>query len=235
MQLLDVVNQASQRLNEGQTGPVFYPKSELIAAANEGQRLFVLLTLCLEITAPWNVPAATTFTHMLSVFSDWICPLFVSNSEGGKIRPGRLDDLTALDAGWLNAAGSVVRYSSVGSDLFAVYRQPAMAGTVLNVKYARGPKPLINDTDVPEIRPQFHTNLADFAIYRPRQVEGGLEFEKSLTYLNSFLTAAATEAAYVRARALAGRYDKMPFELESFDRSKLLNLRRDLVPNRKAA
>ena len=235
LQLIDIVNHASQRLNEGQTGPVFYPKAELIAAANEAERVFVLLTLCLEITAPWNVPAVTTFSHMLATFPDWICPLYVSTADGAKIRPSRLDDLTALNLGWLNSPGTVSRYCSVGVDLVAVYQQPAVIGTVLNVKYARSPKPLINDTDIPEIRPQFHPNLVDYTIYRCRQVEGGSEFEKTFPYLTRFLDAAQSEGDYVRARAIAGRYDKMPFELEKFNRSKLLGLRKDLVPNRKAA
>lgn len=235
LQLIDIVNHASQRLNEGQTGPVFYPKSELVAAANEAERFFVLLTLCLETTAPWNVPALTTFFHMLAIFPDWICPLYVSTAEGAKIRPSRLDDLSALNLGWLNSPGPVARYCSVGADLVAVYQQPATIGTTLNVKYARSPKPLVNDTDIPEIRPQFHPNLVDYTIYRVRQVEGGLEFEKSLAYLNHFLDAAQSEGDYVRARALSGRYDTRPYELEGYSRSKLLGLRRDLVPNRKAA
>ena len=172
---------------------------------------------------------------MLTVFPDWIAPLFVSTSEGTKIRPGRLDDLTALDSGWLNQPGSVIRYSASGADLVAVYKQPTAPGTVLNVKYARAPKALVNDTDMPEIRAQFHPALVDYTAYRPRQREGGLEFAKSFKYLDAFLSAAQTEAAYVRSRAIAGRYDKMPFELASFDRSKLLRLRPDLPPVRTLA
>jgi hypothetical protein len=51
--------------------------------------------------------------------------------------------------------------------------------------------------------------------------------------LQAFLDGAKHYAAYVRARNLGSRYDKVPFELENFDASQLLKLRRDLVPSRR--
>lgn len=235
MQLSEITGRASQRLNEGQTGPVYYPQDELTAAANEGLRVFAMLTLCLEVTAPWNVPAASTFNHMLAYFPDWLCCLRVSDITGKKIRPTRLDDLTALDSAWLNQPGDPKRYAAVGADLLIAYPQPPVIGTTLQIKYAQCPAPLVNLTDTPAIRTHLHPALVDYTVYRCRQIEGGGEFEKVLPNLDSFLQAAQAEADYVRARAIAGRYDKMPFELERFDRSKLLKLRADLPPARKAA
>lgn len=235
MTLLDIVTRASQRLNEGQSGPVYYPKTELIAAANEAQALFVLLTLCLEQTSPWPVSPASAFHHMLAVFPNWIAPLRIANAAGAKVLPSRLEDLSARNPAWLNSPGAPVRYAAIGADLVAIDGQPAADGTVLTVKYARNPVLLVNDTDEPEIRKQFHNSLVDYTIYRARQVEGGLEFQKAIPYLQSFLEFAQTEADYVRARAIAGRYDSQPFELQRYDRSKLLTLRKDLLPARKAA
>jgi hypothetical protein len=40
-------------------------------------------------------------------------------------------------------------------------------------------------------------------------------------------------AAYVRSRNLGSRYDKVPFELEKYDMSQLLKLRKDLMPERR--
>src|SRR5580658_7865318 len=99
MTLLDIVTRCSQRLAEGATGPVFYPKAELIAGANEAQRLFCLLTLALESTLAWTVPPATTFFHMLQQpgFSNWIAPLRIATTAGAKVRPLSFADLTALD------------------------------------------------------------------------------------------------------------------------------------------
>jgi hypothetical protein len=228
-----MVTRVSERLNEGATGPVFYPKGEIVAGLNEAQRFFVLLTLGLEQTAPWSVTAATTWFHMLTVFADWLVPLRMADSTGAKIRPARIEDLTALDAGWVSSAGAPARYAALGADLVGIYKQPA-AGATLTVTYARAPAALVSDADVPEIPANYHPRLVDYAIYRPRQVEGGLEFAKSLVYLGSFLDGAKRYAAYMRARNLGSRYDKVPFELEKFDLSRVLKLRPDLMPARKA-
>lgn len=237
MNLAGMYTLVSQRLNEGQTGFVSYPKAEIIAALNEAERTFVLLTLGLEITSPWTVPGATpaaqnTFFRMLSVFSDWICPLRISTVAGGKVRPSRLDDLASLDSQWMTSVGAPTRYAAVGVDLVALYRQPA-APTVLNVTYARAAVALVNDADAPEIPAEYHPALVSYAIYRMRQGEGAQEFEKALPLLGEFMASATKYAAYVRSRNLGGRYDKVPIELEKLDISGLLKLRKDLIPERR--
>jgi len=122
----------SQRLAEGQDGPTFYPAYEIVAAINEAQRLFALLTLGLEVTRTWSVPNATTFSHMLGPFPDWIVPLRLQTLAGAKVRPSRLSDLSALDSQWIMSPGSPYRYAALGADLLALYQQPAgySAGTV---------------------------------------------------------------------------------------------------------
>jgi len=222
VQLSNMVALVSSRLAEGQDGPTFYPAYEITAALNEAQRLFCLLTLGLETTAPWTVPAATTFFHMLGFFPDWIVPLRISTPAGAKVRPSRLSDLSALDSQWLASPGSPYRYAALGADLLALYQQ-SVAGTTLNVTYARAPVKLVNDADVPEIRVQYCPKLVDYGIYRLRQVEGGGEFGKALPLLGSFLDGAQHHADYVRARNKGSHYDAVPFELASFDRSDLLN------------
>ena len=222
----------SARLNEGATGPVFYPTGEITTALNEGLRFFVLLTLGLETTASWPLTPATTFYHMLAIFPDWIVPLRITTALGAKVRPARLEELTCLDAGWRARPGVPVRYAAVGADLTAMYQQPAAAGTVLRVTYARSPLVLAGDGDVPEIPDEYHPRLVDYGVYRMRQVEGAQELEKALKYLDSFMDGAQHYAAYVRARNLGARYDKVPLELEKFDRSRLLTMRPDAMPGR---
>jgi len=227
----------SQRLNEGNSGPVFYPAAEITAALNEGLRFFVLLTLGLEQTTSWTVPADTTFFHMLQVtsggnpvFPDWIVCLRISDATGAKVRPARYDDLFALNPQWRNSPGSPVRYCVRGADYLGLYQQPA-APAVLNVTYARGPVPLVSGGDVPEIPAEYHPSaLVNYGIYRMRQGEGAQEFQKALPMFDEFLKAAKHYAAYVRARNIGSRYDAVPFEIESFDTSQLLKLRKDLVP-----
>ena len=237
MQLSQMISLCSQRLNEA-AGPVFYPASEITAALNEADRTFVLLTLGLETTKPWTVPAYSAngnnpFFHMLATFSDWIAPLRMGTAAGIKVRPARIEDLTSLDSGWINSPGSPVRYAAVGADLVALYQQPAAAGTTLLVTYARGPAGMVNSTDTPETPAEYHPRYVDYAIYRLRQVEGAQVFQSVLPLASAFLDAAQQYAGYVRARNRGSQYDTVPFEIESFDRSPLLTVRQDLVPLRK--
>lgn len=237
MTLGDITTRITARLNEAGSGPTFYPLAEQVAAVNEGQRFFCLLTLALETTLPWTVAASSTWTHMLSVFPDWICPLRLSTTFGAKIRPSRLADLGAMDSGWLNsplnAPNIPSRYTSLGADLVGVYGQPTYAGLVLNWTYARAPVALVLPADVPEIPAEYHARLVEYGIYRLRQLESGQELQKALQCFNGFLDGAQHYAAYVRSRNLSSRYDKVPFELEGFDRSQLLRLRGDLYPDRR--
>jgi hypothetical protein len=228
-------SRVTARLNEAASGPVYYPTAEITAALNEANRFFALLTLGLEKTVPWVVAPGTLFTHMLQVsgFADWIVPLRIASTTGAKIRPARLADLGSLDANWLASPGPPTRYVSLGADLVGLYSQPT-ASTTLNVTYARAPAGLAVAGDIPEIPEEYHPRLVEYAIYRLRQVEGAQELDKSLKYFDSFLDGAAHYAKYVRSRNLGSRYDKVPFEIESFDRSKLLGLRPDLYPARRS-
>ncbi len=234
MQLSDMQAVVSQRLNEGATGPVAYPTSEITAALNEGNRLFVLLTLGLETTQNWIVPAATTYFHMLPTFPDWIVPLRITDATGGKVRPGRITDLSAFDSNWQTSPGPVKRYVYLGCDFIALYQQP-ITPVLLSVTYARAPLPLALAADVPEVPAEYHPGLVDYAIYRLRQNDGGSEFQKALPLFDNFLERARHYADYVRSRNLGSRYDAVPFEMQRFDRSQLHTLRPDLVPLNKPA
>jgi hypothetical protein len=223
MQLSDMSARVSQRLAEG-SAAAFYPKAEIVAALNEALRLFSLLTLGLETTKAWNVPAATTFFHMLTYYPDWIVPLRLTDSAGAKVRPSRFGDLTSLDSGWISSPtpAGPYRYVAEGADFVAIYPQPMAIGQVINVTYARAPLALVSDTDVPEIPQEYHPRLVEYGVYRVRQVEGGQEFAKTLPMLGAFLDGAQNYADYVRARNKGSRYDAVPFELSSFDRSALM-------------
>lgn len=207
----------SQRLNEA-GAPTFYPALEITAALNEADRLFCLLTLALEVTSPWN--PASTFTHMLGVFADWIVPLRITTSLGVKVRPARFADLWALDSGWPTSGGaSVTRYVAAGADLIAVYQQ---ASVTLSVTYARAPVTMVNPTDTPETPAEYHPAYVSYAIYRLRQVEGGEPFKAVLPLLAEFLDASAEYAAFMRARNVGSGYDTLPLEFALWDRSALV-------------
>ena len=227
VQLTDMSARVSQRLAEA-ASPVFYPGAEIIAAINEGLRFFTLLTLALERTATWTVPpfsvnGSVPYFHLLQYFPDFIVPLRIATSTGAKVRPASLTDLDSLDSQWWNSPGNPMRYASLGVDLVALYQQFPVGGT-LQVTYARGPVPLVQPGDVPEIPEQFHPRLIDYAIYRCRMVEGSNEFGKALPYFNSFLDGAQVYGDFVRERSKAQKYDRMPYELSRFDRKKLMKM-----------
>jgi hypothetical protein len=163
---------------------------------------------------------------MLGVFADWITVLRITDSAGAAVRLATLAELNSLDPNWIASTGSPARYVSLGADLIGVY---GTSGT-LKVVYARAPVSLAADGDVPEIPAEYHPHLIEFAIYRCRQIEGAQEFAKSLKYFAAFMDGADRYAKFVRARNVGARYDKVPFELRSFDRSKILGLRPDLLP-----
>ena len=212
-----MVTLVGQRLNE--LTPVFYPALEITAALNEADRLFTFLTLALETTAPWT-PAAT-FTHMLTVFADWIVPLRIGTSAGTKVRPARFADLWALDPGWPSSPGPAAHYAAAGADLIAIYQQD---GETLSVTYARAPVTMVNPTDTPETPDEYHPMYLSYAIYRLRQVEGGEPFKAALPLLGEYLDAAGEYAGYMRARNIGSGYDTLPMEFALWDRSLLFGL-----------
>lgn len=197
----------------------FYTATEALAALNQAQRLFVLLTLCLERTVGITLSPGVAFYSMLEWFPDWLLPLRLRSSQ--KLRPARLSDLASLDATWSVSAGAPVKYALLGFDLLASYQQPT-AGVGLTVTYARCPVALVNASDVPEIPPEYHACLIDGAIPLMRAKEGGQEWQKTLTLWDRFLDGAQKLAEYVRARNKEQGYDYIPFELSKFDRSRLI-------------
>jgi hypothetical protein len=220
MTLLQMETIVSQRLNEAAM-PVFYPSSEIIAALNEANRLFALMTLCVERTSVWNVAANTTFFKMLTVFPDWLAPLRIESTDFSKVRPSRLSELWSLDAQWPVVTGRPKRYAAMGGDLVALYPHPT-ALTLLPVRYAGAPALLAGAGDVPEIPADYHDLLPKYSIYRLRMAEGAEEFAATLPLLQEFLEGAVKLAQYVKARNVGFAYDTVPPELAGYDMSRLI-------------
>jgi len=219
----DLYERLLKRLDEDAVSPVFYSVSEAMWALSAAERLFVLLTLCLEKTDDLVLTAGVCHYRLLNSFSDFLLPLRVrvSGSSGGRVRPMRLGDLDALNPAWQATAGTPERYACVGFDHFSVYKQPASSGVSLDVTYARCPVTLVT-TSSPEIPEEYHPSLLDAAIPLLRMKEGGQEFTKSLRFFDRFLQAAGKMGAYVRARNQAAQYDREPPDLARMDLSKLV-------------
>lgn len=225
MTCADLYGRLLKRIDEDSTSPVYYSISETLWALNAGQRLFVLLTLCLETTDDLPLTAGTAHYRLLGTFSDFLLPLRVrvAGSGGARVRPMRLEELDALTPSWQGTAGSPERYACLGFDHLSIYKQPASSGTSLDVTYARCPAAMVASSS-PEIPEEYHPSLIDAAIPLLRLKEGGQEFQKSLQYFERFLQAAAKMGNYVRARNQAAQYDRVPPDIARMDVSKLMRL-----------
>lgn len=221
---LVILQRALKRLDEDSSSPVYYSGGEVLAAINEGQRLFALLTLCLETTGTLALTAATSHYRMLGTFTDWLLPLRVriQGTGGQKLDYARLADLDALNPAWQDEAGAPERYAALGFDFFSIHPRPAGTGTSLEVTYARCPTKMTSTSQTPETPEEHHPALVDYVIPCLRAKEGGQEFLNSLKYLDRFLESADKYAQYIRARNLGQNYDRGPFEMKSFDRSRLI-------------
>lgn len=150
-----------------------------------------------------------------------------------KLRAASIYEMAAQDDAWLNTTGTPTEYDVIGWDLLLLNKQPTIVGQKLLITFARSSVALVNDGDVPEIHNADHECLIDFGEWRLRANEGGQELASATPRLKSYLDNAKMRANQVRARSLGQRYDRQPFELESFDYSKLLKTRPDLPPYRK--
>lgn len=197
-------------------GPV---PPEVLAAINEGQEFFSLMTLCLETTASLTLEAGTTFASIRATFADFLCPLRLTIA-GVRVRPATFADLDAENDAWQSTPGTATRYVTAGFNFYAVSPQ-SVGATVSSMTYARSPVQLVGDA-FPEIPEQYHQSLVKYGIYRVRLKEGGQGLARGMVQLNEFLDDATAHGDYVRNRSRAARYDVLPFELKLFDRARLL-------------
>lgn len=150
-----------------------------------------------------------------------------------RLRPATLYELASQDTAWLNATGTPARYGCIGWDLLFLDKRPAQSGQKLLITYARSTVMLANDGDVPEIHDADHECLIEYGTWRMRANEGGQDLQAANPLLKDYLDNAKMRADQVRARSLAQRYDRLPFQLEGYDYSRLLATRPDLPPYRK--
>lgn len=223
MDFLALQTRTIERLDEAST-PVYWTLAEIKEALNKSVRFFALLTLCVERSASFNLTATQTFYTVSSQLSDFLVPLRVTTSAGARLSPYTLHQLNLESDTWRATAGTPSKYAQAGYDLLAISGQPAGAGTSLLIRYAASPATLSGNTDEPEIPEEQRPCLIDFALYWLRLKEGGQELAKTLPHLGAFLEVAQKHAAFVRAKSKAQLYDNQPFDLQSFDRSRLMKL-----------
>ncbi len=195
----------------------YYKTHEALTCLNQAQRLFVLLTLCLETTTNMQL-SGSAFYRALTFFPDWIAPLRIRIPGGAKLKPSRLADLAALDSSWTSRAGTPSRYSHSGFDLLGIYKQDS---SIVSVTYARSPVDFTFATS-PEIPEEFHPCLIDGAVPIMRLKEGQQEWQKTLPQWELFIAEVQRCATWVRARNLEQGLDRLPVEVRRFDMSSVV-------------
>jgi hypothetical protein len=210
-----------------------YPLGVVLFAINVAQRLFVLNTLCLETTAAFTLAGDGRPTYkILAQYADYVLPLRVAVSGGGKVKPSSIAELAALTRTWASTSGTPIRYAVTGFDLLSIFRQPTST-TALDFTYARGPARITAAADVPEIPASYHSNLADAAIVLCRLIEGAQELQEVLPLWQRYKDSIAQCADQVRARNQAQGYDHAPSEIKRYDLTNMVRIMK--AATRKAA
>lgn len=232
MNLTQMQTRVVTRLGEDQaaaSGNRFYTDAEATSALNTAQRIFVLLTLCLEGSTTFALTERTPYYRVLTQISDWILPLRFNGPDGSKIRPATIADFASLDATWSLQYGSLTldgyytpRYAMLGFDLLGFYPAP-LADMSVTVRYARAAALLASGGDVPEIPEQHHQTLVDGAGAILSVKEGAQALEKGAAYWQAFLDGASALATTVRARYQQQGYDNLPYELTKIRKSGAAN------------
>ena len=217
-------NLVGQRLGEtlgAAASNRYYTDAEALSRLDAAQRLFVLLTLCLETSGTFILQPQTAIYQVQTQFADWLLPLRI-RVGGKKVRPARFAELRALDGQWSKTRGDhPTRYAVRGFDLIGFWPSPIDNTPAAQVTYARSP--IAIGSGSPEIPEEYHSCLVDGAIVLMRCKEGGQEFQKVLPLWDRFMGEAQRLGELVKARNREQGYDYLPFELARFDRSRLVN------------
>ncbi len=199
---------------------VYYTAGEVALRINEGQRLFAALTFCLESTYTLTLTANTAWYHLLASVTDFLVPLRINVQNGARLKPRTIGQLNAQNTAWQDDSGTPALYAMAGMDLLAITKQPSGSSTKLEIRHARLPQLLTVSTAVPEIPPEYHEVLIDYARHTARAKEGGQEFDKGMHLWRRYLAAAKKLGDHIRTRSLSQRYDRKPIEIELSDRSR---------------
>lgn len=250
MTLASLRERSRTRLSDGGA----YSNAEIDAALNSAMRVFAFLTLCIERQMLLPILPGGRFMRMLTAAPDFLVPLRVELRSTGalfdqamfdqvlfdqaaeeaaagtvssRLRPAQAGDFRAENDEWLSETGAPRRYAVLGFDLLVVDRT-VLSPAALLVKYAALPAALTADGSSPEIPESHHEHLPALVPFLLQAREGGSIHAKTRPGLQQFADGARQLAEFVRARALAQRYDREPSEITLADLSQDPKARKDL-------
>ena len=205
--------EAKLRARVGDGGSSYWTAAEVAEAVNAAQRIFALLTWCLESRGTLSVLANQAEVRLLAAFPSMIAVIRMENPDGERLFPTTVNGFAAGDDHWRAARAVYPGFYAVHGFDYALFF-PAPSGSVnLTVTYARGPAAVAVAGDVPEIPEEYHAALVDGAEPLLRLKEGGQEFAKVLPAWESFMGAARLCAQKVRERNKLAGADRYPAEV----------------------
>lgn len=199
---------------------IYYTEAEILHALNRAERLFCFLTLCYEKTVSFVLTNGQNYYDISDQISDFLVPLRVSHS-GTRLSPDTLHTLDLRDSTWRARAGNPKRYVQQGFNKLWITPQPASGSHTLSLTYAAEPPAMVANGDVPTIPGEQQVHLQDAAYYFLRMPEGSAELQAAIPYLQRFVEAAQKYRRFTLARSKGQAYDRMPMDLERFDRGSL--------------
>jgi hypothetical protein len=206
-----------ERLDDDGT---YYTTAEVNHALNVGQRLWALLTLCIEHTFAFLGVSGQPFASDAPLGA--IAPIqmsYLDSNEPVRVTSDTLHNFAARSTFWRTETGTPKRYAWSGWDLIAV--NPTISGNFL-LTVAREPFAMTPLLDSPDIAGEQQIHLVDFAIAFLRLKEGGQEMANAMEYMKRFLDAAEKYSKFSASRTQGQGYDRvMPVDLAKYDRGRL--------------
>lgn len=197
----------------------YYAVGQVDYALNRAERLFLFLTLAYEKTVSFSLVNGQYFYNISDQISDFICPLRVSHS-GVRLRPDTLHEMDSRSSGWRAATGNPVRYAQHGFDTLFIAPHPVSGVHTLDFTYAAMPPVMVAPTDAPSLPGEQQSALLDIAYYLLRLPEGSAELQAAVVYFKRGIEQASKYASFIRSKSRGQIYDRLPFDLQSYDKGR---------------
>lgn len=176
----DVINRVLDRLDESETSPRFWSRSELLQHVNDGILELTLMTGRLNSDRTY----AMIGSKIQAVPAGAIALIHVSYA-GAAIEKSSIENFDRLNIQWDNQSGILKKWAPCGLDKWFCDRQPTAAE---NVTLTTLDEPAtLAEGDVIDLDPEYVEALEYYAFHMARFKESGAEFQQAMTAYDDFL------------------------------------------------